>query len=210
MLPLIGKKPHQRILPGEQLVIKWRTHWANEWQVSLQTVAIVIGLYLFHRVIFGNLGGGAWVFDGILWFGSLAAIARLAWYYLNWWCTIVMITDKRFLRCDGVITGAVAMMPMSKVTDLSFKTPLLGGILGYGSVHIESAGQDQDLDKFRFVPHIDQVEEAVAKLQFGTGSEHGSPVKIRKLTRRERRSARRQPGTMDEVTKTWAMEDDGS
>lgn len=209
MFPLIGKKPHQRLLPDEQLVISWRSHWANEWKITIQTFAIVIGLYLFHRIVYGSLGGGAWFFDSVLWYGSLAAILRLAWYYLNWWCTVVMVTDKRFMRCDGVITGTVAMMPMTKVTDLGFKTPFLGGMLGYGSVHIESAGQDQDLDKFKFVPRIDAVEEAVAKLQFGSGSEHGSQVKLRKLSRRERRTAKRKPGTMDEVTKIWTTEDPG-
>lgn len=206
MFPLIGKKPHQRILPDEQLVIQWRAHWVNEWKVTLQTFAIVIGLYILH-IIASNSMGRDTLFDSVLWYGSLGVIVRLMWYYLNWWCTIVMITDKRFMRCDGVITGAVAMMPMTKVTDLSFKTPFIGGLLGYGSVHIESAGQDQDLDKFKFVPRIDEVEEAVAKLQFGTGSEHGSTVKLRKLSRRERRNVKRKPGTMDEVTKIWTTED---
>src|SRR6476646_2106706 len=159
MFPLIGKKPSQRLLPDEQLVISWRSHWANEWKITLQTVAIVVFLYLFHRIVYGALGGGAWFFDSVLWYGSLIAIARLAWRYLGWWCTVVMITDKRFMRCDGIITGEVAMMPMTKVTDLGFKTPIMGGLLGYGSVHIESAGQDQDLDKFTFVPRIDAVEE---------------------------------------------------
>ena len=44
------------------------------------------------------------------------------------------------------------MMPLAKVTDMSFQRTAVGQILGYGEFIVESAGQDQALRNVRFLP----------------------------------------------------------
>ena len=41
------------------------------------------------------------------------------------------------------------MMPLTKVTDMSFKRSFPGRLLGYGEFIVESAGQDQALRNVR-------------------------------------------------------------
>jgi membrane protein YdbS with pleckstrin-like domain len=207
-MALFGLKPHERIVEGEPLIRQWRAHLASQWLVIIQTVGVVLALYMFHRLIYGSADQSVWFFDSVAWYGSLAAIVRLAYRASHWWHTIVLITDKRFMQISGIITSEAAMMPMTKVTDLKFKQPLLGGVFGFTTLRIESAGQNQDLEQFKFVPDPEEVEAAIAKLQFGIGSELGSKTTMRKMTTRERRRARRRQGTMDAVTQTWTTRDD--
>ena len=44
-----------------------------------------------------------------------------------------MATDKRFLLFFGFIRRKVAMMPLLKVTDMTYDRSLLGRIVGYGT-----------------------------------------------------------------------------
>ena len=45
-----------------------------------------------------------------------------------------MITDKRLMWDRGIIAQELGMMPLTKVTDLTFQRTLGGRILGYGTV----------------------------------------------------------------------------
>jgi hypothetical protein len=60
------------------------------------------------------------------------------------------------LLTSGFITRKVAMMPLVKVTDMSFQRDLEGRLLGYGTFILESAGQDQ---AFRVVDHLPYPEQ---------------------------------------------------
>ena len=46
----------------------------------------------------------------------------------------------------------LGMMPISKVTDLTYERPLIGRMLGYGTLVIESAGQIQALNRIDYLP----------------------------------------------------------
>ncbi len=59
------------------------------------------------------------------------------------------------------------MMPLSKVTDLTFQRSLGGRLLGYGTVIVESAGQNQAFEKIKYVPRPEEVYEAISELVFG-------------------------------------------
>jgi len=60
----------------------------------------------------------------------------------------------------------VNMMPLSKVTDMSFQRSATGRILGYGEFIVESAGQDQALRNVRFLPYPEQLYLEVCGLIF--------------------------------------------
>jgi hypothetical protein len=59
------------------------------------------------------------------------------------------------------------MMPLTKVTDLTFQRTLGGRILGYGTVIVESAGQNQAFERINYIPQPDEVYEALSELVFG-------------------------------------------
>src|SRR5665811_1723416 len=66
-------------------------------------------------------------------------------------------TSRRMRLATGVITRKVAMMPLVKVTDMSFQRSSLGRLLGYGEFILESAGQDQALRVVDHLPYPEQL-----------------------------------------------------
>ena len=67
----------------------------------------------------------------------------------------------------GIFTHNVGMMPLTKVTDLSFIRTFNGRLLGYGTMVIESAGQIQALNQIHYLPDPEEVYEAISELVFG-------------------------------------------
>ncbi len=59
------------------------------------------------------------------------------------------------------------MMPLGKVTDLTFERSLGGRMLGYGTLIVESAGQIQALNRIDYMPRPEEIYEALSELVFG-------------------------------------------
>ena len=71
------------------------------------------------------------------------------------------------MLAEGIITLNMGMMPLSKVTDLTFRRSFGGRLLGYGTLVVESAGQIQALNKIKFIPRPEEIYEALSELIFG-------------------------------------------
>jgi len=84
-----------------------------------------------------------------------------------------VVTSQRFVLATGVITRKVNMMPLSKVTDMSFQRTTLGRILGYGEFILESAGQDQALRVVDHIPYPEQLYLEVCGLIFKDNDDSG-------------------------------------
>jgi uncharacterized membrane protein YdbT with pleckstrin-like domain len=77
-----------------------------------------------------------------------------------------VVTSQRMLLSQGLVTKKVNMMPLSKVTDMSFQRSTMGRILGYGEFILESAGQDQALRIVDHLPYPEQLYLEVCGLIF--------------------------------------------
>jgi hypothetical protein len=155
------------VLPTERRVLQMRHHWVTVLPVLLQSIALLAVLDLVLRLF--SQGEGMWLFDSVLWYAQIAVILRLAWKLAKWWDDILIITDERFMRVSGVITSRVDMLPVKKLTDMTFNRSfwgLLFGRFGWGSIRVESAGQVQALEYLPYISHPDTVFEAIAKLVF--------------------------------------------
>lgn len=150
----------------ERRVIRVRRHWAMLLGVLRQTGGIMIGLYLLSRLV-SSVAGALWLVQSLLWYAAVAVLLRFAWKVLEWWTEVVVVTDKRLMITSGIIETKNSMMPITKVTDMSFMRPFLGQIFGYGTLRIESAGQKQDLETIKFLPRPEEVFMAISELIFG-------------------------------------------
>jgi membrane protein YdbS with pleckstrin-like domain len=59
--------------------------------------------------------------------------------------TSYVITNVRIMRVSGVVTRRVHSIPWMRVTDLTFDQTWLGRMLGYATLHIESANEEGGL-----------------------------------------------------------------
>jgi membrane protein YdbS with pleckstrin-like domain len=151
------------LLPTERRVIAVRRHWARLVEPAVSLLAGLIVLVVLDLVMPARLSP----LRAVLLVAWLLLVVRLAWLALEWREDWFVVTDRRLLVRSGLITRRVSMMPLIKVTDLSFVRPPVGRLLGYGEFVIESAGQDQVLRRIRHVPNPDALYLEICDLLFG-------------------------------------------
>ncbi len=131
-------------------------------------VAVGLGLAL-ELPMRGAVGSvGAIIVLAIL----LDALVRIG----NWRAHWFVVTDQRVLLVTGLVTRRVSMLPLRKVTDMTYRRSLLGRMLGYGEFVMESAGEAQALKTVNFLPSPDSLYLEVSELLFAPRERSGSPA----------------------------------
>jgi len=102
----------------------------------------------------------------IVWGGYLSVLLYFLQRVAAWQATYFAVTDTRMILVSGLAVRKVAMMPLARVTDMSFQRSALGRLLGYGEFIIESAGEEQALHTIDFLPYPDQLYLEVCGLIF--------------------------------------------
>ena len=159
---LAPREIDEYLLPTERRVIRVRQHWAYMWSNVFQTALFLLLMVVAQRY----LPSGVLV-DNITFYLALVAVCRFTVLTILWWIERIVITDKRVMLAEGFIVHKVGMMPLSKVTDLTFERSIGGRLLGYGTLIVESAGQIQALNRIDFMPRPEEVYEALSELVFG-------------------------------------------
>jgi hypothetical protein len=175
--PRWAKDAAKYLLPGEQAVVATRRHWA----VLLEPAARALPVLVL----------GVWVltvdpenrFTATV--GLLLAVGALGFFGLRageWWMRHFIVTRRRVLLTSGIIARTVTLLPLRRITDLTWKETLLGQVLGYGTFRFESAGQQQALSQITFLPRADLLYQEVSGLLFGSdwgssagGDDEGNP-----------------------------------
>ncbi len=150
------------LLPHERQVITVHKHPAVLIRPIFEVlIGLAIAGWLSNSVAHGN--GTVLLVIWILW---ALLLLRLGIKILDWSVDYFVVTSQRFVLATGVITRKVNMMPLTKVTDMSFQRTTLGRILGYGEFILESAGQDQALRVVDHIPYPEQLYLEVCGLIF--------------------------------------------
>lgn len=155
------------LLPNEDCVAMVRRHPA----VLLPASAYAVGGLLAAFIVSATLLRGHTTLILIIWGLWGLLMVRLIWQAINWAVDYFVITSKRILLTSGVFTRSVAMMPLSKVTDMSFRRSLAGRLLGYGEFVVESAGQDQALRTIDHIPYPEDLYRRVCDEIFNQDTE---------------------------------------
>jgi uncharacterized membrane protein YdbT with pleckstrin-like domain len=159
---LAPREVDEYVLPTERRVIRFRRHWVVIMNEIIQATVLMVILMVAAAL----LPEGP-VLSNLFWYGGLLVLIKACYKVSEWWVEKVVITDKRVMLTQGVFTQKVGMMPLGKVTDLTFERTLNGRMLGYGTMVIESAGQIQALNRIDFLPDPEEVYEAISELVFG-------------------------------------------
>lgn len=121
------------------LIYEIRTHDWNQALVYGAIAGLLIGF-----VVFG--------IEGLAILAILITAGRFIYVAAMWaFYERLYITNRRVISAAGFLGARIATMPLTRVTDISFRTSVLGELLGYGEIRIESAGQDQALSLLEFL-----------------------------------------------------------
>jgi membrane protein YdbS with pleckstrin-like domain len=172
-----SKDADKYLLPGEDVVLATRRHWAVLVEPTLKFLpAAVVGGVLFL------LDPDNPVTSVV---GLVVLLGALVYYALRvgeWWMRHFIVSTRRVLLTSGVIVRTVTLLPLRRITDLTWEETFFGQILGYGSFRFESAGQDQALRHITFMPDAKKVYREVSGLLFSAdwggaagGDDEGNP-----------------------------------
>jgi uncharacterized membrane protein YdbT with pleckstrin-like domain len=150
------------LLPGEGWVVLTQRHPA----VLIRPTLIFLPIFL--------AGGWVLVLDPENRFtssvGLLVILGALIYYgtrIAEWWMRHFIVTKRRVLLTSGLIVRTVTLLPLRRITDLTWQETLGGQLLGYGTFKFESAGQDQALRHLTYVPNAQAVYQEISGLLFG-------------------------------------------
>ncbi len=155
--PRPSRELDRYLLDGERLVAAVHQHWGKVAEPVFTAVAGGVLTIWADASLPRSLN----LLSTLLWWAWFALAARAAYRVLEWRHDWFVATDKRLLLFYGFITRKVAMMPLSKVTDMTYNRSIPGRLLGYGRFVMESAGQDQALREVNWVPQPDHHYRAI-------------------------------------------------
>jgi uncharacterized membrane protein YdbT with pleckstrin-like domain len=153
------------LLPQEKQTITIRRHPA----MLLRYVAETVGGLILAGALTGFVSQSTVL--TVIWCAWLLVVGRLAYKVFEWSDEFFAVTKVRVILVTGLFTRRVDMMPLSKVTDLAVNRSIMGRMLGYGTVVLESAGQDQALQTVEYMPEPEAVYMEISAVAFGSGDD---------------------------------------
>jgi uncharacterized membrane protein YdbT with pleckstrin-like domain len=159
----VRKDVEKYLLADERAVVATRRHWAVLIVPTLKFLPLfLLGGWLLLLDAQNKVTSSA---------GLIAWVVAFTYYGLNvaeWWMRHFIVSTRRVLLVSGVVVRTVTLLPLRRITDLTWKETFLGQILGYGTFRFESAGQQQALSEITFLPGADVLYRRVSALLFSS------------------------------------------
>jgi membrane protein YdbS with pleckstrin-like domain len=155
--------PQKLLAPDETIEFETRPHWRALFAPIVVLLATIFGMVFLYFWIDQNWFGGTamrWIVLG----GGIAILVLWAVVpFLRWLTTEYTFTDRRIIVRAGIITRTGKDMPLAKVNNVSFSVPMMGRVLNYGELVIQSAGETEGLT-IEDVPDVEEIQRHIYEL----------------------------------------------
>jgi uncharacterized membrane protein YdbT with pleckstrin-like domain len=147
---------------GEESVALLHPHWKT-LVVPVLLTFVVVAVLLAGEVLI-PVSKAAGIERLVL---AVIAIVLLMWWLmypiLVWRTTVYEVTTRRMRLRDGILTRNGRDVPLSRITDVSFRKGVLDRLLGCGTLVVESAGEHGEL-ALTAIPRVEQVSALLFQL----------------------------------------------
>ncbi len=146
--------PEDDLAPDEELILHRHPHW-KMLLVPVLVLLVVVALAGFLAALIRNQSWAnvGWIVLAVL--GITVIARRTMTPLLRWYTTHFVLTDRRVLVRQGLLTRTGLDIPMTRINSVRFRHGLLDRMLGTGTLIIESASQEPL--EFDDIPHVEQV-----------------------------------------------------
>ena len=153
--------PDDVLTAEEDLVFHLRPHWKAAVRPGLVLAFFLAATIIAWVMLPTTTGGriGVWV---VVTLSVVVGVRRGVWPLLVWRCTHYVFTDERILMQDGVLSRDRRDLPLARINDHVMSQSLLGRMLGYGRMTIDSIG-DQ-IAVLEAVPQVQYVQTTLYEL----------------------------------------------
>jgi uncharacterized membrane protein YdbT with pleckstrin-like domain len=156
--------------PGETLILRVTRHpivlFQRAWKGLLLAVLLIVALVILP--VHNNIADLRWF--------AILAVALLTLVYLElqflaWRSESFTITNERVILRRGVISKFSRSIGLDRVQEVTTSQGVVGRMLGYGTIEVESAGKDS-AEILTHVPRPDAFRAAIFE---HLGSDVGAP-----------------------------------
>jgi uncharacterized membrane protein YdbT with pleckstrin-like domain len=166
--------PQSLLSDGEEVEFLLRPHFR-----ALLMPGILLAASIFALVIAANILSDTFLFVPFLVLAGIIFLFGTLIPFLRWLTTQYVFTNRRIITRKGLIARSGRDMPLAKVNNVSFDVTIMGRILNYGSLKIESAADEDNLVIID-VPSVERIqrkiydlyEEDDARRRGGTNNAH--------------------------------------
>ncbi|HZS19612.1 MAG TPA: PH domain-containing protein [Pseudonocardiaceae bacterium] len=146
--------PEGLLVGDEQLVVHKHPHWKTLLLPVLVLFLIVgLGSYLAALVAGTSWQSYGWI--GLAVLGSIALWWLTVIPLLRWRTTHFVLTTRRVMVREGILSRSGIDIPINRINTVQFRHSLLGRILNYGTLVIESAAEEPlELDD---IPQVERI-----------------------------------------------------
>jgi len=146
--------PEDLLRGDERVVVHKHPHW-KILVLPVLALLIIVGLGSYVAAL---IDGHSWQLYGWIGLAVLGGIAVL-WLtvapLLRWRTTHFVLTTRRVLVREGVLSRSGIDIPISRINTVQFRHSLIDRILGCGTLIVESAS-DEPLE-FDDIPQVERV-----------------------------------------------------
>ena len=160
---------HSRYLGvDEVIVLEVRRHPAVLLRPFLETIAVIAVAAALGAATSPTRGDAT--VDTLLGWITIVFVVRFMWKCIEWSVDQVVVSDQRMFEVSGVLTRKVASMPLTKLTDLTYRRTIAGRVLRYGDLTVETPGQRQALTHIGYLPRPDRFYQTLNSLVMSRNS----------------------------------------
>jgi uncharacterized membrane protein YdbT with pleckstrin-like domain len=151
----------QYLLPGEVAVVIVPRHWIMVAGPFLWGIGALLAAGILTAYVEASQPATTYI-----WLITLGVLVWVGWRFFVWYVERFIVTDRRLMLVTGLLNRRVAVIPLRKVTDMTYQRTGVGRLFGYGGLVIESAAQDQALREVDYLPNPDALYQRVSQLLF--------------------------------------------
>jgi len=139
----MGRYADGLLSEGERVVLRARQHWLAPALEAKWAWAMVVASFVLLWLVIGLKpdDGLRSVLGPVLLILLVGGLGWLAFVYANWMSQDYLVTTRRVLKVEGILTKKSADSSLEKINDAVLEQTLLGRWLGYGDLEILTASE---------------------------------------------------------------------
>ena len=149
---------------GEKVVFSAHSHWKNLVVPVLVAAAVAAAATYALLEVFPDVQDEAWQRWAVLAVAGVLILVLGIWPFLGWLTSTDTLTTRRLISRRGILSREGKDIPIDRVHSVSYRRSLLDRMLGCGTLVVETAGNDSDVE-LHDVAHLErrlmQVQEII-------------------------------------------------
>jgi uncharacterized membrane protein YdbT with pleckstrin-like domain len=150
---------------NEKIVYRTRKHWIAPLLGTVTGTALTVGGIV--ALIMQFAADGFW--QGLLLWGGLLALliglALLAKSFIEWWSEEYVVTNHKVMKVSGILRKTADGSALEKINDITISQSLLGRALDYGTVVVQTATDESNLNYTAMREPVDFRKEILDQKQ---------------------------------------------